>query len=249
MKQSAAQIGVGIGLALAALAVAGTSVWLLGPRSSPLPLPPPPPRPAPRPSGVDFGEDEGDVLVGDPGSGSAQREIEALARMLLSEDPRRRVQIVIGWTAVMAASRWGLSVFRLLTGKSGKYGPQKHLGEVRYAATTRAATPAALRLAEQLLSGEVQPSQQIRDHGPGAWVEEGVLGYTPLRILQRQLHQTGPKKGLPDFGGIWGRLEGTKWYLYDAKSPILTTPGTEEEAAAVLAAVPEIPAEDPIRVA
>ena len=29
--------------ACGALAVAGTSVWLLGPRSSPLPLPPPPP--------------------------------------------------------------------------------------------------------------------------------------------------------------------------------------------------------------
>ena len=231
-----------IGLALGALTVAGFSALLLGRRSGP--VAPPPPL---APSRVNFGESEADVLVGEPSS--AQREIEALARMLVSEDPRPRIQLVIGWTTMMQASRWGLSVHRLLTGKIGKYGPQVLGGEVRYAATTKPATPAALRLAEQILSGEVLPSQQIQDHGPGSWVEAGIQGYTAQKILSRQLHQKGSKKGLPDFGGIWGRLEGTKWYLYNARSPVLPLPDTEEEAAAVLAAVPEIPAQDPPRVA
>ena len=233
-----------IGLALGALTVAGFSALLLGRRSGP---PAAPPRAPAAPSRVDFGEGEADVLVGEPAS--AQREIEALARMLVSEDPRPRIELVIGWTTMMQASRWGLSVHRLLTGKVGKYGPQVLGGEVRYAATAKPATPAALRLAEQILSGEVLPSQQIQDHGPGSWVEAGIQGYTAQKILSRQLHQKGSKKGLPDFGGIWGRLEGTKWYLYNARSPVLPLPDTEEEAAAILAAVPEIPAQDPPRVA
>lgn len=157
-----------------------------------------------------------------PPSGLSEHEIDvlALARMLASETGDTRAQVVIGWITVNAARTWRMAVYRLLTGKSGQFGPQKFFypdgrKEVRYASTAKPATAETLTLARGLLDGTIMPPSSVRSTRPSAYVELGKaskkLGpdgkplqpeYTPEKILAKQ----------QSYGGIVGRLN--NWFLY-----------------------------------
>lgn len=80
------------------------------------------------------------------------QDVEALARMLASENPREAdfVQVALAWTAVNMANRKGVSVYQLLAPK-GKYGGQ--VGG--YASTANAATDHFRTIARNVLSGMV----------------------------------------------------------------------------------------------
>lgn len=189
-----------------------------GPRPAPSPPTTPPaspPKPAPSPQPVE--------------SDPAAREAEALARMLASESSNPKAQIIVGWITVQAARTWRMSVFRLLTGKSGQYGHQKHFlpdgsREIRYASTVRKPTDATLRLARGLLDGSVRPPEIIERTHPTSFVEMGKASKlvgpdgkplqpetTPERILKLQSR----------YGGIVARLG--SWFLYAKNAPPLTT--------------------------
>lgn len=190
------------------------------------------------------GDDAGaDPAPGDADPDESPDDETALARMIESESDDPAVRIVVGWMASEAARRRHQSVYRRLTGVSGQYGPQKLGGVIRYASTRKRPSPEARHLARDLLAGAVQPSRAIRAHGLSSWVEVGVRGnrsqsLTAQRVLDKQ--------GGPDgYGGIYGRIEGTNWYLFDPKAPPLQyDPADPGSAAEVLAQVPELPAVD-----
>ncbi len=53
------------------------------------------------------------------------------------------------------------------------------------------------------------------------------------------------RAGDKDYGGSWGQLSGTRWYLYNQKvHPIGIFASMDEQAAQVLGQVPEVPALD-----
>jgi len=149
-----------------------------------------------------------------------ERNVLALARMLASETEDAKARVVIGWITVNAAHTWRMSLYRLLTGKSGQFGPQKYFyadgkKEVRYASTAKRPTPETMRIARGLLDGTLTPPGPVRSSRPSAYVELGKaskkLGpdgkplqpeYTPERILAKQ----------QSYGGIVGRLN--NWFLY-----------------------------------
>ncbi len=157
------------------------------------------------------------------------REVEALARMLASESSNPKAQIIVRWITVHAARTWRMSVFRLLTGKSGQYGHQKHFlpdgtKEIRYASTVRKPTDAALRLARGILDGNEKPPEIIERTRPTSFVEMGkaskLIGpdgkplqpeTTPERILKLQSR----------YGGIVARLG--SWFLYAKNAPQIAT--------------------------
>lgn len=178
-------------------------------------------------------------------SSFTEQDVEALARMLRSEDRRPQVQTVLGWFTIEHARRVGRSVADLLTGPSGQFGPRILGTERRYASTRAEADEPSRTLARNLLTGAVVPSQAIRQRGVSAWVERGSQGMTARKIVARQVHPSGPRKGQPDFGGLWGRLQSTQWYLYHRQAPIQgPVDGTEGEAEQILARLPQIPALD-----
>jgi len=149
-----------------------------------------------------------------------ERDALALARMLASETDDAQARVVVGWITVHAARTWRLSLYRLLTGKSGQFGPQKFFfpdgsKEIRYASTAKRPTPETLRIARGLLDGSIQPPELVERTQPSAYVEMGKaskkLGpdgkplqpeYTPEKILAKQ----------SSYGGIVGRLH--NWFLY-----------------------------------
>jgi hypothetical protein len=167
----------------------------------------------------------------------------ALARMLRSEDPEFGVQVVIGWVTVQRARRLGMTVFKLLTGRPAKYGPQTLDGVSRYASTAEAPTPADRALARDLLGDRIRPSKAIREHGISPWVEwfpprvtktERAKLTAPevaqlLRVREdqnavnvlREQKPFGARGQFGDFGGIWGRIARSRWFLYDKRSPIV----------------------------
>lgn len=154
------------------------------------------------------------------GLSDADRDLLALARMLASETDDAKARIVIGWITLSAARTWRLSVYRLLTGKSGQFGPQKYFypdgsKEIRYASTAKRATPETLRIARGLLEGSIEPPELVARTKPTSYVEMGKaskkLGpdgkplqpeYTAEKILAKQ----------SSYGGIVGRLH--SWFLY-----------------------------------
>lgn len=196
------------------------------PAPSPQPTPPAPapPRPAPSPPRQPQPTPPPPVET-DP----AAREVEALARMLASESSNPKAQIIVGWITVQAARTWRMSVFRLLTGKSGQYGHQKHFlpdgsKEIRYASTVRKPTDAALRLARGILDGNEKPPEIIERTRPTSFVEMGKASKlvgpdgkplqpetTPERILKLQRR----------YGGIVARLG--SWFLYAKNAPQIAT--------------------------
>ena len=159
----------------------------------------------------------------------------ALARMLASEDDdNESAQIVIGWLAIQTAKRRKQSLFDRLTDGKG-YGLRVIDGKSRYAATHRAPTPQTRRTAAALLAGEVLPSAAIREHPAASWVEldkkKKDTDEAAAEILRQQRR----------FGRIWGRIAGTRWYLFDEKlQPSLAW--TKATAKKVLGSVPSIPA-------
>ncbi len=154
------------------------------------------------------------------GQSDYERDIEALARMLASETSDAKAQEIIGWITLNAARTWRMSVFRLLTGKSGFYGPQKYFGpdgkmEIRYASTAQWPTADTLRRARGLFDGSVKPPEHITRTKPTSYVEilkaskqMGSDGKplqpetTAERILNLQSR----------YGGIVGRVN--NWFLY-----------------------------------
>ena len=149
-----------------------------------------------------------------------EQDAYALARMLESETTDERARIVIGWITVQTARAWHLSLFRLLTGRSGQYGHQKYFYpdgrvEIRYASTEKEPGPEARRLAKALLAGRVRPPPLVEQTRPTAYVEmtraskkRGPDGkplqpaYSPARILSKQR----------SYGGIVARIN--DWFLY-----------------------------------
>jgi hypothetical protein len=97
-----------------------------------------------------------------------------------------------------------MSLYRLLTGKPGQFGPQKYFypdgkKEVHCASTAKRPTPETMRIARGLLDGTLTPPNSVRSSRPSAYVELGKaskkLGpdgkplqpeYTPEKILAKQ---------------------------------------------------------------
>ena len=140
--------------------------------------------------------------------------------MLVSETRDPGARVVLGWIALQVARRRGVSIFQLLTQGQG-YGPQNRGGVAFYASTRQAATPDARDLAWKLLSGQVQPSEAIRAHQVGAFVEQGQgLSDDQILALQKRWNE-----------GIYGRIQGTRWFLFSRDTP----------AVASLVLVPDLP--------
>lgn len=212
---------------------------------------PTPRRPAPAPPG-------------DDPRALARDDETALARMLASETGDPNARVVVGWIALQFARRRKVSLFKLLTADSGEYGPQKLAGVIRYAATTKSPTAETRKLAQELLAGELQPSEAIRAHGLSPWVE-----WLPARLSSDEKKGLGPEaqqvllaqredqnavnvlkfqKPLPgnkgNFGGIWGRIAGTRWFLFDRRAPIIEYESRKGGPARALSSVPKVEALD-----
>ncbi len=154
------------------------------------------------------------------GLDAQERDVLALARMLASETDDAQARVVVGWITVHAARTWRMSLYRLLTGKSGQFGPQKFFfpdgsKEIRYASTAKQPTSETLRIARGLLDGSIQTPEILERTQPTAYVEIGKASqqlvpdgkplqpeYTPEKILAKQ----------SSYGGIVGRLH--SWFLY-----------------------------------
>ncbi len=154
-----------------------------------------------------------------PESGDDSTDDEtALARMLASEDRRSYgARVVIGWMAAQRGKKYGL--YAMLT-KGHGYGPQLRGDEAYYASTAQLPRQEDRDLAVAILDKRVQPSQQIRSHGPGGWIERHILGkqtgqpLTPAEEDARLMEMQGRWKQ-----GIYGRVG--SWYLFSSKAPIL----------------------------
>ena len=208
------------------LVLVGGMIWLKlrnpqqlpaggAPPSKPPPSPPPSPpivvRPAPPPA----------ARAPDQAQGGGSDDTEALARMLVSETRDPGARVVLGWIALQVARRRSVSIFQLLTQGQG-YGPQNRGGVAFYASTRQAATPDARDLAWKLLSGQVQPSEAIRAHQVGAFVEQGQgLSDDQILALQQKWNE-----------GIFARIQGTRWFLFSKDTPPVTS----------LVLVPDLPA-------
>ncbi|MBL8635968.1 MAG: hypothetical protein JNM40_22260 [Myxococcales bacterium] len=195
-------------------ALAGAGLLLL---SEPPDPPPPKPNPTPKP-----------VLADD-----SYDDETALARMLRSEDDDNTdAQAVIGWLTIQTARRRKQSIYQRITDGRG-YGPRVLDGKSRYADTRKPPNERTRKIARKLLNGEILPSEQIRNHPTASWVERARADTNEAAavILRRQ----------KSFGRIWGRIAGTRWYLFDEalKPPLDWTPATARK---VLASVPILPA-------
>lgn len=172
----------------------------------------------------------------------------ALARMLESETAIFRERVVVGWIAAERAKRLKISVFQELTGRAAVYGRQVVGDEIRYASTRLPPTAESRALARDILAGIVRPSEEIRGRGLSPWVE---LRYPkrndPALVESRAAHllrlQT-PLGKHGDFGGIWGRVIRSNWFLYSRRAPILKVRAGDGSALAALDSVPLVPALD-----
>ena len=94
-------------------------------------------------------------------------------------------------------------------------------------------TSALKRDLGSLLADEALPRAAIREHPAASWVERDKkdTDETAAEILRQQKR----------FGRIWGRIAGTRWYLYDEK-PKPSLAWTASTARKVLASVPSVAA-------
>lgn len=198
--------------------------------------PDPEPRPAPEPPPAAVVPDD------------SPDDETALARMLVSETETYRARVVVGWITKERARILKVSIFRLLTGRAGKYGMQELEGEIRYASTREAPTAKSRVLASDLISGAVQASEAIRARGISPWVE---LRYPrkkdPIELERRARHLLALQRPMGkhgDFGGIWARVSLTNWYLYSRRSPPIAIDAQSRTALAVLQKVPIVAALD-----
>lgn len=165
-------------------------------------------------------------LIPDFGAGPPappDQEVEALGRMLASEDTQSHgARVVIAWQAVQTARRGRITLFWLLTRGDG-YGRQaRDDGKKYYAATSKPARPEDRELARRVISGELRVSPEIEQAGAGGWYERGQLGgqlgkkippdEQDARLLEKQADWRE---------GVYGRLAGTKWFLFGRAAPQL----------------------------
>lgn len=157
----------------------------------------------------------------------------ALARMLASQDRPWHVKVVTAWLTLQKQRTRKHSLFQMLTNGKG-YGPQDRKAQglgMMYASTALPPSPTDRLLARGILSDAILPSADIGRHKPGELIERGQ-GITDGKLLHRQVDLSQ---------GIYGRIAGTRWYLFSADAPqIVLKPG--QNAAAVLDAVPDVPA-------
>lgn len=159
----------------------------------------------------------------------------ALARMLASQDRPRDVKIVAAWLTIQKQRTRKHSLFQMLTNGKG-YGQQDRKAQglgVMYTSTAVSPSPNDRLLARGILSGAILPSALIRGCKPGELIERGQ-GITDGKLLHRQVDLSQ---------GIYGRIAGTRWYLFSADAPqIALKPG--QNAAGALDAVPDVTAID-----
>ena len=148
-------------------------------------------------------------------------DLDALARMLASETANELAWPAIGWLTIQSARRRRQTIYRRLTDGLG-FGPRVLNGHSRYASTQAQATKRSTDFARRLLLGEVQPSKEIRDRPLSSWVER-LKTATDRSVLNAQ----------NDFGGIWARINGTDWYLFDEKAPKIQSLSTARKISAV----------------
>ena len=242
MARGSLALGAGLGLAVVLLVATQTS-------AEPVPRPrrrkdkPPPPNtqpPKPKTTAPEL-----PPLGTDPHSTDDQ---PALARMLESETDVFRERVVVGWIAAERARRLKISLFKELTGAAAVYGRQVVGDEIRYASTRLSPTAESRALARDILAGILRPSAEIRSRGLSPWVE---LRYPkkpdPALLESRAAHllrlQT-PIGKHGDFGGIWGRVTRSNWFLYSRSSPVIKRGAGDGSALAALEAVPLVPALD-----
>lgn len=162
-----------------------------------------------------------DLAPGVPADPDAQ-EVEALSRMLASEDNKSEgARTVIAWMAVQAARSRHISVYWLLTRGDG-YGPQVRAGKVYYAATSKTATDDDRQMAADVLGGRAVPSLAIVQAGPGGWVERWQLGAQTGKKLTKAEQDARLLEKQAAWGeGVYARLAGTQWYLFSRSRPQL----------------------------
>lgn len=170
-----------------------------------------------------------------PPSDDSPDDETALARMLASETENYGARVVVGWITLQSAKRRKVSLYERLTDGQG-YGPRVKNGVRRYASTEKPPNREARQLAKRLLTGDIEPSAKIRALGISAWVED--LRGTEASATELLRNQTGSV----NFGGIWARLRGSRWYLYHASKPALSWKAGQAQKA--LAAVEAIDALD-----
>lgn len=151
------------------------------------------------------------------------REVEALGRMLASEDTRNDgARVVIAWQAVQTAARGRISLFWLLTRGDGWGKQARDTGKRYYAATSKSARPEDLELARRVISGELRVSPQIEAAGAGGWYERGQLGGQLGRKIPPAEQDARLMEKQADWReGIYARLAGTKWFLFGRAAPQL----------------------------
>lgn len=128
-------------------------------------------------------------------------DIEALARMFASENPRggERLLIELAWTQLRSLGK-GQTLFGLLTAGSGfgEQGEKENDGGVRPVSTAEPATPRFRQLAERILAGLeestlagarrfFEPLQQDKAYAVGTRARAKLARGEPLTTQERRL--------------------------------------------------------------
>lgn len=152
-------------------------------------------------------------------------DAESLARMLASEDNRSYgARVVIAWITKEKARKSGKSLYSFLTKGKG-WGRQERDGETFYASTAGTPDPNDYQMAADVLSGKLQPSETIRKAGTGGWFERDQLSKQTGQSITKAQEDAKMLEKQGDWSeGIYGRIKGTKWFLYSGKYSILAEP-------------------------
>jgi hypothetical protein len=145
-------------------------------------------------------------------------DLEALARMLASEDADPAIQVAIAWIAIQTARRRKQSLLAVLTSGLG-WGPQKIWVNgkkvIRFASTEKPGSDTTWLLAQAVLSGVVEPSVRFRSAAPTSFVERSRAS-TVIGVDGKPLQPATDDARLialqTDFGGLVGRMG--RWYFY-----------------------------------
>lgn len=149
---------------------------------------------------------------------SVPPDLEALARMLASEDADPAIRVAIAWIAIQTARRRKQSLLAVLTSGLG-WGPQKIWVNgkkvIRFASTEKPGTDTTWLLAQAVLSGVVEPSLRFRAAAPTSFVERSRAS-TRIGVDGKPLQPATDDERLialqSDFGGLVGRMG--RWYFY-----------------------------------
>lgn len=158
----------------------------------------------------------------------------ALARMMTSE-AKYPASVVVGWITKVRAAANKKSIYQFVTKGLG-YGPQDRRKQgqgVVYASTAKEPSEQNIKLANGIISGTVLPSEAIRSHKPGSWVERDQ-GEPDDKIIKLQSQWKE---------GIYAQIANSKWILYSSDSPVIQIPDGRT-AKQVLDSLPIVPAID-----